>query len=517
MKRKDPTQFRDRFKLYREKGILPYKAGRIDDEVVYRERMKDIARENYQDWGYESAEAAWQDQLNNPTYNYRGYYMDPEYYQNTSGNAAQHWPDKYKTPLHKTFSNESIYHGQKSDKNPYGLRGGMWIEDEFIPAAWQRQVNLPKYADGLTPYNKRDVNTSQALYNPEEDLYSPRYTLPEVTITGTNKRPHTHAPIHLSKNAYKMQTEDLLGAMATGSDIGDALDVGKDLYNQNYTNAGIGAAMFAIPNVVEKPLRGIIKPVSRYLSGADIKKKMIDAARSVDFTKHWDNDTSIRWWLNGEKIPDFKFIYHGRGTNRGKPQDVLRTYSSKDVGLHVTENRKTAERFAENGGVLYQGVDATQYPDAIYPDMQKWYARMWDDELTPTIKYSKSQLRSEIDNPLLTPAGKRDFEGKLALRDIMDNFGLKYDQVKKYSREQLFADRDPIELEAANKKFAQYLRENGVNFRYKNDYEGGGFKYPSALLTDPSSVYWMPTIQYKPSKPFLNPNTTIDWINAVKR
>jgi hypothetical protein len=122
--------------------------------------------------------------------------------------------------------------------------------------------------------------------------------------------------------------------------------------------------------------------------------------------------------------------------------------------LHVTENRKTAERFAKNGGVVYQGIDATQYPDAIYPDMQNWYARMWDDELTPTIKYSKQQLRDDINDPLLTSAGKRDFEGKLALRDIMDNFGLKYDQVKKHSVEQLLAGRDPIELEAANKKFA---------------------------------------------------------------
>lgn len=229
-------------------------------------------------------------------------------------------------------------------------------------------------------------------------MYTGRYTLPEVTVTGDKSKRvyHSHAPRGMSKNYQKWDTTDLLQSMITGSDVGDVADISKDLYNKDYASAGIGAAMLAIPNAVEKPIRSVIKPIKRYIQGADIKKKMIDAARSVDFTKHWDDDTSVRWWLNGEKIPDFKFIFHGRGTNRGQAKDVLRTYSNKDVGLHVTENRKTADRFGKNG-VVYQGIDATQYPDAIYPDIQNWYASMWESELAPTLKYSKQQLNKEID------------------------------------------------------------------------------------------------------------------------
>ena len=146
--RRDPTEFRKRFAAYKD-GKLPYSAGRINDEVVYKDIMKDVARENYQTWGYDSPEDAWQDQVNNPTYNYREYYTDPEFYMRNSGNANDHWPDKYKTPQHNTFSNESIYSGKQSKENPYGLRGGIWIGDKFIPAAWQ-QKQFPKFRIGGT-------------------------------------------------------------------------------------------------------------------------------------------------------------------------------------------------------------------------------------------------------------------------------------------------------------------------------------------------------------------------------
>ena len=51
------------------------------------------------------------------------------------------------------------------------------------------------------------------------------------------------------------------------------------------------------------------------------------------------------------------------------------------------------------------------------------------------------------------------------------------------------------EQEAANKAFAEYLSERGVNFRYKNDYEGGGFAKPSSFVTDTRDIHWIPTRQ----------------------
>jgi hypothetical protein len=39
-------------------------------------------------------------------------------------------------------------------------------------------------------------------------------------------------------------------------------------------------------------------------------------------------------------------VYHGRGTNRGVPEEVIRNHSVKDVGIHVATNRPPAEGFA---------------------------------------------------------------------------------------------------------------------------------------------------------------------------
>jgi len=166
---------KERYQFYKSTGKLPYKNGRIDEELMYRERMKDVARENYERWGYNSPADAWQDAVNDPTYDYRGYYSDPEF-QNVNANSQTHWPDRYKTPFYPTFSSDSKYHGKQSEKNPYGLRGGQWVGDKFIPAAWQNPIRIPHYAggkDGWTPdqgwtVTRRGGKSYVSLGQPEE-------------------------------------------------------------------------------------------------------------------------------------------------------------------------------------------------------------------------------------------------------------------------------------------------------------------------------------------------------------
>ena len=170
---------RERYQFYKKTGKLPYKNGRIDEELMYRERMKDVARENYEQWGYENPEDAWQDAVNDPTYDYRGYYSDPQF-QNTDANSEKHWPDKYKTPQHETFSSESKYHGKVSDKNPYGLRGGMWIGDKFIPATWQNPIQIPHYEVG-------NLDEADVFLSPYENVvYKPNQIKTAEAVTHDN-------------------------------------------------------------------------------------------------------------------------------------------------------------------------------------------------------------------------------------------------------------------------------------------------------------------------------------------
>jgi hypothetical protein len=115
-------------------------------------------------------------------------------------------------------------------------------------------------------------------------------------------------------------------------DVKQALDAAASGMRGNYAEAGLLGAGLVLPAAISK----FVKPIQRYITGSDIKKRMIDAARTLDFSKRWDDDTSMRFLLNGENTPDFSFVWHGRGTNRGQAADVLRNYSDKDVGLHIT-------------------------------------------------------------------------------------------------------------------------------------------------------------------------------------
>jgi hypothetical protein len=82
-------------------------------------------------------------------------------------------------------------------------------------------------------------------------------------------------------------------------------------------------------------------------------------------------------------------VYHGRGTNRGAPEDVIRNHSVKDVGIHVATNRPPAEGFAhldrsttQSPGFLYSGTYVGPHtPDIIAKDFATWDAGRWSELL----------------------------------------------------------------------------------------------------------------------------------------
>ena len=110
--------------------------GGISDEEYY-DTMEKVAEENYDKWGFKNPDEALVHALNDNTYNYKGYY---DKYPQLEANADTHWTDEFKTVYHPTFSDESIYSGQKSQYNPEGLVGGHWFDEKFVPAPWQIQL-----------------------------------------------------------------------------------------------------------------------------------------------------------------------------------------------------------------------------------------------------------------------------------------------------------------------------------------------------------------------------------------
>ena len=93
--------------------------------------LRNIAIANYNNGLVDDVEQHYQAMLNDP-YDYTAYAantpIDDLIYEG-------HWPDTYKLPSHPTFSDEFVYSGVPSEKNPYGEVGGHWEEDLFLPVS----------------------------------------------------------------------------------------------------------------------------------------------------------------------------------------------------------------------------------------------------------------------------------------------------------------------------------------------------------------------------------------------
>lgn len=143
----------------------------VNTDEQYLTTMEKVAKDNHQKWGFSNPDEALLHALNDNTYNYRGYY---DKYPQSKANADTHWTDEFKIVYHPTFSNESIYSGQKSQYNPLGLPGGFWSGDTFVPMAWQLDANeykkggsihiKPSHRGRLTELKKRTGKTEAELY-----------------------------------------------------------------------------------------------------------------------------------------------------------------------------------------------------------------------------------------------------------------------------------------------------------------------------------------------------------------
>ena len=69
------------------------------------------------------------------------------------------------------------------------------------------------------PFKKSQVNTNQAIYNSQQDLYQPRYTLPEVTITGNTPRiqPKRQKPYWVTSRTSQLNFGDVVKGINTAT------------------------------------------------------------------------------------------------------------------------------------------------------------------------------------------------------------------------------------------------------------------------------------------------------------
>lgn len=516
---KDPTEFRERFKNWKETG--EYELPRFEDG--YESFLKTLP-DNQKTPGAYNTRRYWE--LNGKPKNFaeaigRGMYA----IQNDNGVLGWHANsvaynesnDTYefmKPNYHPTRWMEQVYgydqspEFQKEWKVQYN---GPMLSDRYVrrekPGLKVKGGQLPRFADGTSGWE--DTEQQKAVQEWGEDWKT------RTTAAGKSKvlqqwnasesRPKSESSQQYTKRRIAEETKRTW--FSDAADIAKGVKegalsmspytalpyfgakVGQDVLNGNiWSQTAINAAFGIVPFMPKFVLPNILNSVKNKLNTEGLLDNAIQQTKK--FNDVFQEDTYARWILNGQNIPEFKFIWHGRGTNRGIPEHVLRPYSAKDAGLHVTESKKVAQKFANENGVVYSGIDTGQYPDAIYPDITNWTAREWESFLQPSKGYSRMDILKSMDEPYLSPAGKFSLEQELAIRDLADNFKLSLDEINNHARRKLFAGNNQADNELANKLFIDYLRDKGVLLRYKNAYEGGGYKQPSAFVTDMNQIWW---------------------------
>lgn len=129
--RRDPTEFRERFKRWKA-GEKVYDAG--------------TPISGYKEWKNRIKQYKGLDVDNDNTYDYLSYYNNhtDEAWGMLNNAPDAHFYDTYKTAYHPTFSNESMYSGNYDTiHNPRGIVGGRWLDNpnRFIPSPSKRDIN----------------------------------------------------------------------------------------------------------------------------------------------------------------------------------------------------------------------------------------------------------------------------------------------------------------------------------------------------------------------------------------
>lgn len=136
---------------------------------------------SYDDWATRLQKVRGINTKTDDTYDYRGFYNDPKNnpYGMLYGNTRSHFTDKYKTPKHPTFSNQSIYSNLAYPGGTWGIFDGRdaYYNQMFPQVPVDDLINYMNMAEdnGAIP-----LQNNGSMYRLDGDLYGG--ALPNITI-----------------------------------------------------------------------------------------------------------------------------------------------------------------------------------------------------------------------------------------------------------------------------------------------------------------------------------------------
>lgn len=193
---------------------------------------------------------------------------------------------------------------------------------------------IPKYQKG----NYMQTSTGKVA----------NFQLPEVEVTAKSPTGDAWKDRNLYK-AYKgrryisegrQSVAPLIQSTASLSPIGDitdAIEIGRNINKSNYGQAALGAGLFLLPNILEKPIKKLIpRKVLKELSLEDVKSWT---------DKDWDANynQAIKEGNNDrvQRIRDLHFKVKAPNTKIVNDDGSLKTvYHGGDAGINIFKNRR---------------------------------------------------------------------------------------------------------------------------------------------------------------------------------
>ena len=235
--------------------------------------------------------------------------------------------------------------------------------------------------------------------------------LPGFTVTGIS--PETRAKNYSTSfdGTYGLTPRDVYGMVPVVGDALDIKDIGTDLYNGNYINAGIGAGLFLLPNVIEKPFkfakklykeRNIISKINKELEKGIKENSVLESYNKVpankdigtayDYLDFLDNiypnsKLNATFYHGGPKgITQFKSAKELGSTNKGINS------GTKDYGIYLADDKSLAQYYAnthkKDNRYLYNIRVNVQNP--MRYETNNWYLDKFTD--TENLRFTPAQI-----------------------------------------------------------------------------------------------------------------------------
>ena len=257
--------------------------------------------------------------------------------------------------------------------------------------------------------------------------------LPGFTVTGIS--PETKAKNYSTSfdGTYGLTPRDVYGMMPVVGDALDITDIGTDLYNGYYVYAGIGAGLFLLPNIVEKPLRATgrflfnrgkkaynttkdllwltktYNNVGTCLKNPYVRNKFLDLAKSPSTSRSFiekyttNKEAGLNLSQIKEALPQLENLQEEFGivpqANFNYWHPVSDQIGEIKNGLQYARNLSTRynqelEFLKKNNEILYNiAKESPQYQQQIVNDLKNGNIGNIEDYVKNLIKQSNTFLR----------------------------------------------------------------------------------------------------------------------------